>query len=309
MRDINLYSIQLQDLELFLAVAKYGNFTKAGEKMYMTQSWVSKRINLMETQLGLRLFIRNNRKITLTPAGRVLAQRLEHITEDILDALQEAHTAQKGASGYLRLGFLEWGTNAFIQQLETFMEKNPQISIDLFFQQFHELRSNLETNRLDLIFTMSYDNLSLSKEEYHILPIQSAPMVAYISRKNPLSEKESISVKDMQSENMLMVDQKSSPGYCDCVSRLFMAHNIRPLISQYAHNGREHLGNVLLNKGILIASQYFLGNEFSEQIASVPIEDSETTVTAVWKKQNTNPALLHFLQDITGKDITGFFLK
>ena len=303
MREINLYNIQLQDLELFLATAKYGSFTKAGEKMYMTQSWVSKRINLMENELGLRLFIRNNRKMTLTPAGRVLAQRLERITEDILDALQEAHNAQKGVSGFLRLGFLEWGTNAYIRQLENFMEKNPQISIDLFFQQFHELRTNIETNRMDLIFTMEYDSASLSKGEYHILPIQRAPLVAYVSRKNPLSEQNSISIRDMRSENMLMLDQKSSPGYCECVSQLFRNQNIRPLISQYAHNGREHIGNILLNKGILIASRYFLGNEFTEQIAAIPIENSETFITAVWKKQNTNPALLHFLQEVTGLDI------
>ena len=286
MREINLYNIQLQDLELFLATAKYGSFTKAGEKMFMTQSWVSKRINLMENELGLRLFIRNNRKMTLTPAGRVLAQRLEKITDDILDALQEAHNAQKGVSGYLRLGFLEWGTNAFIEQLETFMEENPQISIDLFFQQFHELRTNIETNRMDIIFTMAYDSFSLSKEEYHILPIQRVPLVAYISRKNPLSQKTSISMRDMRSENMLMLDQKSSPGYCECIGQLFRTHNIRPLISQYAHNGREHVGNILLNKGILIASQYFLGNEFAEQIVPVIIEDAQSSVTAVWKKQS-----------------------
>lgn len=300
MREINLYNIQLQDLELFLATAKYGSFTKAGEKMYMTQSWVSKRISLMETELGLRLFIRNNRKITLTPAGRVLAQRLEHITGDILDALQEAHNAQKGMTGYFRLGFLEWGINAYIKKLEEFMEKNPQISVDLFFQQFQELRANIESNRMDLIFTMAYDSVILSKEEYYILPIQQVPLMAYISRKNPLSREDSITVKDIRSETMLMLDQKSSPGYCECINQMFRAYNIRPLISQYAHNGREHVGNILLNKGILIASKYFLGNEYSEQIVPIKIQNAETFVTAVWKKQNTNPTLLHFLQEIKG---------
>ena len=99
MREIELYNIQLMDLELFLSIAKYGNFTKAGEKMHMTQSWVSKRINLLETELGLPLFIRNKRSLTLTPAGKILVERLTHITDDIRDALQEAHNAQKGTSG------------------------------------------------------------------------------------------------------------------------------------------------------------------------------------------------------------------
>ena len=86
MRDINLYNIQLMDLELFLNTAKYGSFTKAGEIMFVSQSWVSKRISFMEQELGLQLFIRSNRRLTLTPAGHVLARRLDSITDKILDS-------------------------------------------------------------------------------------------------------------------------------------------------------------------------------------------------------------------------------
>lgn len=299
MREIELYNIQLNDLELFLTTAKCGSFTRAGEKMHMTQSWVSKRIHLLETALGLPLFIRSNRHIILTPAGRILADRMTHITEDILSALQEAHNAQKGTSGYLRIGFLEWGTNAFIRQLENFTERNPQIAVDLLFQQFHELRTNIETDRLDVILTMSYESSRFSEREYHIMPVQNVPLMAYISHKNPLSKKKTVTVEELRPETMLMLDQKSAPEYYDHISRLFHAHNIRPLISQYAHNGREHIGNLLLNKGILIASRYFLGDEFSEHIAAVAIENEEISVNAVWKRKNSNPLILCFLREIT----------
>ena len=106
MREINIYNLQLMDFELFLNVAKYESFTKAGERMFMTQSRVSKRISIMEDELGLRLFIRNKRKVVLTPAGRILARRLRNISDDILNAIQEAHVAQTGMSGQLKLGFL-----------------------------------------------------------------------------------------------------------------------------------------------------------------------------------------------------------
>ena len=79
MRDIHLYNLQLVDLELFLAVAESGSFTRAGEMMFMTQSWVSKRISLMERELDLNLLIRSKREVILTPAGRVLEERLRRI--------------------------------------------------------------------------------------------------------------------------------------------------------------------------------------------------------------------------------------
>ena len=87
MREINLYNIQLMDLELFLTVAKYASFTKAGEKLFVTQSWVSKRIHLMEDELGLSLFIRNKREVTLTPAGRAYARGI----------LRPVHEAEEAA--------------------------------------------------------------------------------------------------------------------------------------------------------------------------------------------------------------------
>lgn len=303
MREIEIYDIKLLDLELFLFVTKYGSFTKAGEKMHMAQSWVSKRIHLLETELGLPLFIRNKRSLTLTPAGNILAERLAHITDDIRDALQEAHNAQKGTSGYLRIGFLEWGTNAFIKKLDHFMENNPQVSIDLLFQQFQELRTSMETDKLDIIFTMAYESSHLSQKEYHIIPIQRVPLMAYVSRKNPLSMKEMITIEDLRPESMLMLDQKSAPSYHEYINQLFRMHNVRPLISQYAHNGREHIGNIMLNKGILIASQFFLVNEFSEQIAAVAIKDCETDITAIWKKKNSNSLIPYFLRELTGLEL------
>ena len=163
MRDINLYNLQLMDLELFLYVAKYGSFTKAGDRMFMTQSRVSKRIDLMEQELGLQLFIRNKRKVVLTPAGRVLEQRFSKVTDDIFSAIQEAHTTQMGMSGYLKLGFLEWSTIIFMDALEKFTVENPQISVDIFRNDFKALRNHLFNNQMDLIFTMSYDTSAFKR--------------------------------------------------------------------------------------------------------------------------------------------------
>ena len=70
MQEFNLNNLQLLDIELFLAVAQCGSFTKAGEKLFVTQSWVSKRMNLMERELGLMLFLRAKRGVILPPARR-----------------------------------------------------------------------------------------------------------------------------------------------------------------------------------------------------------------------------------------------
>lgn len=96
-----------------------------------------------------------------------------------------------------------------------------------------------------------------------------------------------------------MVDEKSSPGFCAYVRQLFLDNNIHPQVAHYAHDGQAHIASVLLNRGVLLASQYLLENAWEDQIARVPIRGADLFVTAVWKTQNTNPVLRKFLSCIS----------
>ena len=295
MKDINLYSIQMADMALFLNVARYGSFTKAGEKMFVSQSWVSKRISQMEKELELMLFIRNKREVILTPAGRILEQRFQSVMDSLLDAIQAAHAAQTGASGYLRIGFLEWGDISFMKNVKQFVQNHPQYSVETYRRSFSELQEDISVGRLDLILTTSYDCDRFSAEEFCIQPVLRVPVMVYMNRDNPLAELEEIGMEQLQGQPMLMVDQESSSGYGAFVAELFTRSGTRPRIAQYAHDGGEHIGSLLIGKGMLIATQSFLQNSFLEEIARVPIRGESASITAVWRRRNRNPVLEQFL--------------
>ncbi len=303
MRSIDLYKIQLSDLELFLAAARYGSFTRAGEKLFITQSGVSKRISQIESELGLILFLRSKREVTLTPAGRVLAQRLDNVVDAVLDAVQAAYAAQTGASGYLRIGYLEWGNVVFLDTMRRFIREHPQFSVELYRRKFSELRGDISADRVDVIFTASYDCDQFSGSGYNFLSVKSVPLMAYMSREHPLARQEELSMEELRGEPMLMVDEKSSTGYGTYVRELFTRHKIQPLIAQYAHDGGEHIGSLLINKGVLLASQCFLEDTQEKEIARVPVKGEEIFLTAVWKRGNANPVLEQFLKEIR-RDMT-----
>ena len=296
MHEINLDNIQLQDFELFLAVAEYGSFTKAGEKLFVTQSWVSKRMNLLESELGLQLFIRSRNHMGLTPAGEYLRGRLLFAQNYLRESIQEANRIQTGISGAIRIGILEWATNGLLLPLQEFVKNNPQISVDIHCQQFQEMRQHLRQGNTDLIFTLEYDNISFLKTEISSTRLCPAQMMAYMNREHPLAKKDSISVRDLQSEEMLLLYDHSSSGYNEFVNRLFRQEKIRPLVSQYAASGRAHLVNLIFGRGILIASNFFLGDEYQDQIRAVPIDGVQTYITAVWKQDNANPVIPMLLQ-------------
>ena len=298
MHKISLDNIRLQDFDLFLAVAKYGSFTKAGEKKYVTQSWVSKRMNLLEEELGLQLFLRNSSRMSLTPAGQYLKGRLENTFAYLMDSLYEANRIQTGVSGSLRIGTLEWANNVVFSPLQNFIKKNPHISVEVLCQQFSEFRTQLNDDNLDVIFTMEYDNISFLETSIESMRLCPAQIMVYVSVENPLSKKEFVEIEDLQSQEMLMLHDTCSTGYNDFVLQLFREKNIRPLISQHAASGREHIANIVFNRGALIASRFFLDNECKDSIRAVPLKGIQTHVTAVWKKANANPVLPMLIQEL-----------
>ena len=91
--------MDLAQLEVFLAVAREGEFSRAAEKLYRTQSAVSQSIRKLEAELGEPLFDRSSRDGLLTDAGRVLqeyAERLLNLRDDATGALVELRELQRG---------------------------------------------------------------------------------------------------------------------------------------------------------------------------------------------------------------------
>ncbi|OOQ61409.1 LysR family transcriptional regulator [Mucilaginibacter pedocola] len=94
------------DLKIFEAVIKHYSFTKAAETMFTVQSNVTARIKNLEEEFGAPLFIRNARKITLTPAGEILSRyskQMIHLVEEARNEIQSADSL----SGHLKIGCIE----------------------------------------------------------------------------------------------------------------------------------------------------------------------------------------------------------
>src|SRR5579863_6567703 len=91
--------MDISQLEVFLAVAHEGSFSRAADKLYRTQSAVSQAVRKLESEIGEPLFDRSSRNGLLTDAGRVLqeyAERLLNLRENAKEALTELRELQKG---------------------------------------------------------------------------------------------------------------------------------------------------------------------------------------------------------------------
>ena len=121
-------------LEAFLAVAEQQSFSRAAERLFVTQPAISKRIALLEEQLGTRLFDRIGRQIHLTEAGQALLPRARGILADMEDASRAISNLTGTVAGTLRIGTSHHiGLHRLPPVLREFSRRYPAVQLDIHF--------------------------------------------------------------------------------------------------------------------------------------------------------------------------------
>src|SRR5260370_20810571 len=124
-------SDRLFALRLFARVARKGSFSAAGRELNIPQATVSRTLATLEREIGVALFVRSTRAVTLTDAGSDFVARIE----SVLAELDEAEHAARGTGelrGILRIGLATtFGVREVISRLSDFMSRHPALRIDL----------------------------------------------------------------------------------------------------------------------------------------------------------------------------------
>jgi DNA-binding transcriptional LysR family regulator len=119
-------------LRYFVAVAAEGNLTRAAERLFVSQPALTKQIKQLEGQLGVQLFTRSRAGMTLTAAGRALANTTTAVLAGWDQAMRETKAAASGAARVLRVGFISSAANEATQQIiAAFALRHPDWTVDM----------------------------------------------------------------------------------------------------------------------------------------------------------------------------------
>lgn len=122
----------LNDLRAFISIARSNSFTKAAAQMGVSQSALSHSIRNMETRLGVKLFHRTTRSLSLTDTGEKLFHRLSPLFDDIDHEIAQLNEVRDTDGGVLRLSGSEHAFNHVLwQALSAFAQQHPQIQLEL----------------------------------------------------------------------------------------------------------------------------------------------------------------------------------
>lgn len=138
-------------LQAFLAVAESRSFSRAAERIFLTQPAISKRIAALEQSLGTRLFDRIGRRVQLTEAGRTLLARTQRLLTDLDDIKRSISNLTGTISGELRFATSHHiGLHRLPAALQLFHQTYPQVRLDLRFMDSERACAAVAQGELEL---------------------------------------------------------------------------------------------------------------------------------------------------------------
>lgn len=201
--------MDISKLESFLVLAECKSFTKTADLRYLSQPAISKHIDSLEQELGVYLFDRNGKTVSLTIQGEYFIK----YAEAIVRTYQKSQELIKQIED-LNQGTLYFGSTNFIgiylmpKFIKIFQDKYSNVNINMTVGSSKDLFKKLEKNEIEFVFLSHYVKIDTNK--YISKPFFTDEMVLVVSTKNKLAEKSTCSLSDIEDQVFITKSQTSS---------------------------------------------------------------------------------------------------
>ena len=298
--------MNLNQLRYFVTVAETGSFTKAAVQHFITQTAITQQIRSLEERVGTRLLDRNSRPVALTPAGRVLLKEAREILGKMDAALLRTREASTGLEGELRLGYTKGYEHSDLPKyLRGFHREYPNVLLSCYRCDTDMLASGLLSGEYDLIFT--WDSTNIRKEETLCFRlVEHVPLRVALYANHPLAGRKELTRRDLKQETILFMSPSGTGDSFgdDYYIRLYQQAGYQPNILLRSNDMESILMMVAAGEGISIVPEYtHAWNIGTENVVFVPLtgEGETEEILIAWRKNDSNPALLHFVHQFTNE--------
>ncbi|MFC6017959.1 LysR family transcriptional regulator [Plantactinospora solaniradicis] len=279
--------MELRQLEYFVAVAEEANFTRAAERVRISQSGVSAQIRQLERELGATLIDRATRTATLTAAGEaalVHARAALASAEAVRQAVGEVTGLVRG---HLTVGMVIGCTvTPLFDALAAFHRAYPNVEITLLEENSDRLLDGVRTGAIDLALIGTAD---ATLSGLNALTIVSERLVALVPPEHPLAERPAVTLDDIADHALVCMPQGT--GIRTVLDRACAARRIQPAISLQASAADAIADLAARGLGVAILSESMAG-AYRDRLTALPITDIEAPglLVLIWTTTKS-PAL------------------
>lgn len=276
--------MDLTRLSYFVAAAETGSFTAAAQACYTSQPNISKQMLALESELDAKLFYRENRSVRLTQAGEYLYKEVKDLPRRLDQVFQTTRALSRGDGGQLTIGLLAGQilNSEFIDRFNYFEKEYPELKFSLERAGFTALRAALDSYRLDMIITLSFDIEPRPDLEIETLKKQGGAL--FISRMSSVQD-----FDDLSKAPFIAISPEESYGGYQQLIRFGQQNGFEPNIVRLADSLDSLLFYVEAGVGVAMLDRN-TRLETDRNIKVLPVPDSEAAnLVAVWRKDNNNP--------------------
>ncbi|MGC8702040.1 MAG: LysR substrate-binding domain-containing protein [Thiomonas sp.] len=288
--------MELRHLHYFVAVAEERHFSRAAQRLHVSQPPLSQQIRALEAELGVPLFTRGRGGVQRTAAGDALLPLARGILDAVAHAVTQTRQAGRGEAGRLRIGFAGSMpfTDVMPRLLRDFRAAWPQVTLDLREQPSQAQIDDLLADRLDLGFlrhTPSIDDARIST-----LVVQREPLLVAIHADHPLAAQPAVQLAALRDQPFVLYSASLGSGLRAQTLALCAQAGFTPRIAQEVHEMPTLIGLISAGLGVGIVAA-------SMQRAQLPFVDyrpladmqASTDVLLAWRQGDAQPPLRNFL--------------
>lgn len=201
--------MNLKQLEIFLAVAETGSFSKGAEATFITQSTVSQHISSLESDFGVKLLDRTGKGALLTEGGKVLFQHAQQVVADV-QAIHQAMRRFKGVEDTeLKVGGSNIPANYMIPELlPLLIERFPKLRMTLIQGDSREVLEKLAREEIELGIVGS----RFEEGEFEFVPLGRDEISLVVNQAHPWNGRKSVEPEELVSEPLIMREPGSGTG-------------------------------------------------------------------------------------------------
>ncbi|WP_110955582.1 LysR family transcriptional regulator [Anaerosinus massiliensis] len=271
--------MELRQLEYFLMVSKVNSFTRAAERLYVSQPAVTNAIRSLEEELGILLFDRSQKQALLTTEGQVFYNHVENVMHGVSKTISEINELKNLNTGILKLGITPLAGVAPIPQLlATFRASYPHIKISFLEENVSVVQKALIEDKIDLgIIIQGEDNNFIEN-----LHLGTQELVVCCSKEHRFHQLPTIDLSDLVDEPLILF--KHGCLLRKLIITEFEHRNTLPQITFESNHIQTIKNLVACNIGLSIIPRDLC--EHDSHLAAIPLKNPIHINIAIARKKN-----------------------
>jgi len=292
--------IHTHQLRYFLELAKCLNFTKAAMNLYIAQPALSQQIADLEKQLGVTLFERTSRSVSLTAAGALLQKAAPDILSRLESVHQQLRSAQAGLRGNLKIGYLSSFQSGLSGLMGKYRESYPDVAVELFCGSIREMQTAILSQNADIVFSVLHQDMldeigRLSKKD-----LWQEGMCLVMRKNHPFALSGGQDYSLLQNTRFILMDDSFVPEFRNMVHRICAERSIPISEITTSKSG----GPIVIQLETGMDASFFSTRDsnnicaYHSDLVSFPVAENCLSFCAVWDPKSKNPALPLFLDTL-----------